>query len=274
MNTKKTGSILISVVVLLTLATLLSIFAFIYTGQSLLLKRDEIIFAKHEDEQILATFEAMQNNLALPYSYLNCFSEKSKLCLQSNENFNSISVEPEITEVLLEKKDFFPQFNFNDVFLNTSPCFDMSNHSGNSTVSGDSLSNASSVWDKTCTIKNDETFEDAAFLSNFESLYAASIRGIYFSSTGYIKLASTLKIESDISIIAGGDVIIEKLISDLPYNVNIISTTGLITIRGIEGNLNLRLISRYGNFISVAYSKQGTLSLPFLLPLNPIMLSR
>lgn len=275
-NTQK-ASIFISTVILICFASSLSLFALFYSMQAMELEKLDLRALKNNEtlNRIFANISSHNNQEMGP---LDCYADRLKLCVRNNTDFANIINQQEITLLSISNKREFPLLDFNQIFANTHSCSNIRSQSESKTGFGTPLSKVSSIWNKTCALSSDIITDSHKTLYNLETENAFTIpsnlsAGAIIASAGYLELKGQLSFESNLLIIAGGDVLIEKLLTLTGANITIISSSGLISINHIEGIPKMKLISKYGYFLNGQMHGQTSPLLPPLKQSQVISLS-
>ena len=231
-------------------------------GMKILRQRADYVHALHAESR--ATESALQSALIgsvpeLPQA-LNCSNHSEhnadisiirRVCQRFDQGTQVLATQALIEGSALPKKILFPQFDFNATFRKLTPCSYSKIVSTKISASGFALSPRSAISKIDC--------KSLAFSDSMQNAYAGNLaidsdvtapntlRTI--AAKGYVDVAASLGINSDIIVLAGGDLHLKNLSALTAVRVALVSATGIVMLDEISGPISLRVIAWQGAFL-------------------------
>jgi hypothetical protein len=142
----------------------------------------------------------------------------------------------------------FPQFNYNRIFRSFSDCPTEPSTSLSLAPSGFELSKVSALSNESC---QDPTISTSNFIAPgnlvFNSEFAVAAPTILIAASGYLDAGARLTVESDVVLLAAGDLHLKALTSATAgAKITLISASGMVVIDEIVGEPILRIIAWQG----------------------------
>lgn len=186
----------------------------------------------------------------------------------SNDNFTAAQL-PVFDGSILGKH--FPQFDYNSILFPLSTCPSVAIGIPNLAFRlSPSAARSPASCLQTEIPASTRLLENLILTSDTNVSSAASV----IATAGFLDAQASLVIDSDIQIIAGGDLHIRRLYSGQEsYAVTLSSATGVVLIEEVDPRLRVRVAAWLGAFLPAGVTLDSQIPLPKLLPAQVLGLS-
>ena len=166
----------------------------------------------------------------------------------------------------------FPAFDFQAILARSTSCTKSQLENWSIMPSGYRLSSGSSISSELCTESSHARLNRVLVISNLSipeklTLSPGANGAALIASAGFTDIADTLTLEGDGVIISGGDLYVKNLAADptRKQHITLISTTGVVTVENINGDIDLQVFGREGVYLPENSVLEASNNLPRVL---------